>query len=250
MGVKNFVTHPLLTGVITLISLGMAIYSMWDARRTSENLNSVRDGLSTRWIGTFPDNMPFIRDLLGRARHSIHILADHAMYGSYSDFENANKIVGTIRDGLAKSHDQVRVDMIFLDEKTRRGQIVRQFEHTFKDEQTTPRLADLLRRVKAKTLSLDEFAAALDSDSKRTEDTLSMMGGTIGHTQEHVPMYFWIIDGREAVFSIPDIGGEAIETSFITSDVNLTKQFVRIFEQYQQAAPGLKPDGGVQAVAP
>jgi hypothetical protein len=49
----------------------------------------------------------------------------------------------------------------------------------------------------------------------------SLNGATVHKVDTHISIYFWIVDGIKAVFSIPAISDRAAEYGFSTSDAKL-----------------------------
>jgi hypothetical protein len=74
-----------------VLSVGGALYSILLARRHSATLHNqikqldlIRDNLSTRYIGPFPDHMRAIVDGVRGAQRSIRIMCDAPAYAAYS----------------------------------------------------------------------------------------------------------------------------------------------------------------------
>jgi hypothetical protein len=92
--------------------------------------------------------------------------------------------------------------------------------------------------------SREQFATAFQ---KNHGDMLSKYArnatDVIHEIGTHLPVFLWIADDEEAVFSIPTYGSGVTEFGFHTTDKELVTALARIWERYQRDAVRIYPPG-------
>jgi hypothetical protein len=97
--------------IVTLVSLIFALFTGWQNRRASVQLNEILNSLSTRFLGEYPKHIPEIVEALPKARSSVKILCDAPAYGAYANSELHLRYVNVIEE-LDQRRD-VEVTMIY-----------------------------------------------------------------------------------------------------------------------------------------
>jgi hypothetical protein len=83
--------------------------------------------------------------------------------------------------------------------------------------------------VTVDALTIEQFLETLESDDKRIIDDFCGVG--VCEVPVDISIHFWIIDGREAIFTIPFLR-DALEYGFSTSDNKLITAFSQLVERY------------------
>lgn len=76
-------TVELMVGAIDVIALSFAIKATTDSKKVLNQTRLISDSVSTRFIGTFPEQVEKLAELVSRANTSVHVLWDAADMGSY-----------------------------------------------------------------------------------------------------------------------------------------------------------------------
>jgi hypothetical protein len=221
-------TLGLLGLILTIGALALALRAQRDAKEQSETLGLIAESLSTRYEGVFPHYMPAIVSLLERANHRIDVLCDLPGYGELSDELAAEQIRSLLRQQKGRGVEvQITVYGSELQEEMLREQIRHQrdrWDEWLRSPDYGPKLRSYIERHgfpdeleqltpdRYVALSLEVHRGIMEHDLQRFEPTT---------LRDPVPLYFWMIDGTEAVFAIPAYTADASEHGFYTSDARL-----------------------------
>jgi hypothetical protein len=209
----------------------------------STSTDRLEEQLSTRQIGVFPNFLPKIVDLLKPATESVVIFCDFPAYGEFSKFEAFREYAEVIE---AKGS---LVSLLCLDDDARRELTEEQVGKGGGDDWKSS-IEGQLRGY------LDAHGSPYDFERIQREDLVKMLAegdtntltGEFGAASRWVtttvmPLYFWIVDGEEAVFSLaPFMQPEALEVGFRTSDAKLIGALKGIFQRYKGMAQTRKFD--------
>jgi len=244
--------------LLALGALGLAAYHEKQLTAALRELAKVQSALSTRYLGKFPHFLRTIVDELGRAEDEIVIFCDVPAYGYYSDPRAALAYRQVLE---SKALDGVRVELTCLDCDMRREYESEQFaESTWvrwqDDAHAKMRVAEFLNRhVDGRVeVSRDTFIKTLDK--VHTTFLRDVFRNKAAEVAFDIPLYFWVVDGRTAVFAISALsdteGWE--EYGFITSDHALIQAFQEMRARYrrkniapavlQSDASSTQPDAG------
>ncbi|MGB7926221.1 MAG: hypothetical protein WCF57_23475 [Pyrinomonadaceae bacterium] len=185
----------------------------------------MRGSISTHFISEFPDFLMDIVDLIKKARSSVLIFCDIPAYGQFS----------ARHDWIQYSHaienlkDDVTLELICLDHQHRVP-----FYHEFLQEKPwevwkeEPKNKERLERLlvmrqsefNIDTLTEEGFVGLLEETNKQ------MIQGAFSRTKpleikSFMPAYFWLIDGTDAIFSVPSLREGHTEYGFSTTDHQL-----------------------------
>lgn len=198
------------------------------SRSHKKMLDSINDALTTRHIGQFPDYMKTIVDLVGKSNKNVTILCDFPAYGCFS----APSDFLAYRQTLERKIEEGKLVRITSLDSPSRGALSReQFSLEEKDlgkweewkTKNQERLTIFLNSHGGTTvgdLTLKHFTYLLEEEDQRMLKRPFKKENSTA-TKEYIPVYFWIIDESEAVFSIPSFTERATEHGFHTSDHRL-----------------------------
>lgn len=269
---QEFLTNPSLWGLIlAVIGLVVAAWQVKDARSLATELRqlrddarshanellNIRDSLSTRFIGEFPYYIPEIARLISQARHDIVIVCDVPAYGHFSNYRAYVDYKNAL---TAKLAEDIRVEIVCLEKNQRIRRHIDQFAGPDKNkvaENWASRLErdDFQDRLKAfiarerpassekitqkvtpEQIPFEKFQALVDQAHERTLQN-DFRNAVVCCANIDLPVYFWIIDGVRAIFSIANFASDAreygtVEIGFITLDPKLISAFKELSRQY------------------
>ncbi len=210
----------LLAALVTVIQLGLAIVSARDTQRIAESV-------STRFIDNFPRNIPALVKLVETARDTIVICADYAGYGEFSNREGFEDYRHALTKAVAA---KVKVNMFLYDEAAMREALKRQFP----DE-------------------VDSFFQKEIDRELAIRNEFKNSGITITDVHTDLPVFLWLVDGREAIFSFHVFrsapGDSFREAAFRTLDARFV-EVLRLKTDSLTSPPQPEPVPAVQAVPP
>ncbi len=81
----------------------------------------------------------------------------------------------------------------------------------------------------------DYFDARFREHQNVIEDVFQRWNHTVYECEPSLPLYCWLIDGREAIFSLPtqDASGRYAGVAISTEDPNVVVALLRLFEHYK-----------------
>jgi hypothetical protein len=203
------------------------------------NLEEVRQSLSTRYLGHFPQYYPGIVELLKRAKREIIIFCDFPAYGSFTDQNSWIDYKQTLERKIHQ--EEVRVSLTCLDAERRTKSVREQFFATNQDwndwkidtgnrEQLKAFLKTHCFKQDLEHLDKEEFFTMVEKDEIRAlEETFAT--ADVRKLDTYVPLFFWLIDGISAIFSIPSTS--EIEYGFSTTDQKLISAFTDMRRRYR-----------------
>lgn len=237
---------------LTLVGLGCTIWALSlsmkqtnEAKRMQTHLEKqlrqlagIHEALTTRFIGAFPEYIPHIISLLEGAERELIIFCDLPAYGSFTSHDNHIKYRQTIE---RKIFDGKNVELTFLNKGWRDRVLDEQFHFEGNEWESW--------KVEKEKL-LDEFLAHYGSDHKRNELTKEGFSQIVDRLNNRLlseeflnkakevgafmPLLFWLIDDKEAVFAIPVYKRDVATLGFRTSDQSLIEAFKEMSKRYRQ----------------
>ena len=220
----------LVGSAFTLIALGLASYQVRQAKGQSrrlqaheERLGDVAASLSTRYLGPFPDYLPTAIEIIKGATREILVMRCNPTPAYFSHPLLWNAYNGALDERI---HSGVEVTVVC---GNRRGRLLRtydQFEHTEEDweewrSSNHEKLEDFLARqcpgARVEEVTTEEFLKAL----VKTQDRLiHELFGTCKRLEVQATMALeaWIVDSREAVFTIQSTHEHGVSHGLYTSD--------------------------------
>src|SRR5260221_3807395 len=203
----------LVTLVLAILALAAGIIHLLELRKTAE-------ALSTRFIGKFPLFLPAIIDLINEGRKEVIIACDVAGYGAFTDPGNGL----AYRQALERQVQRgCRVELTCMTAEKRNLEALEVLTKSDWPSWKKRHMRDVVAFLSTHSavaepaaLSREQFVSAMsDADDEILhhlfrKDTLRL--------SEDMPLYFWIVDHKTAIFSIPAVAQEIGEYGFRTSD--------------------------------
>jgi len=232
------VINGLLLSAIVLCGVMFWLYGrrMADLQKTVESKDAEL-GRSSYFIGAFPENMPWINKFLVKTRYSLQIWSDHCAYGNFSNPEQYAEYSSTIKQLKQKN---VTITIHIYESKTADAMTKSQFNLTKAGDSAEFRALVKSNRFKKyfeynnqhktpKTVpkTVEEFVSLMNNDEEACISELSEQGISIEQdVSSPLPLFTWVQDDDEAIFSMYNLGPDAREVSLYTKDkqlVNLLK---------------------------
>ena len=205
-------------------------------------LEETQRSLSTRYIGEFPEYLPLIVSLIKQAQKEVLVFCDIPAYGHFSDYTNWLEY----RYVIEKQSGKIPVSLTCLNKEWRNKTHDEQFtekELAWDEWKKEAKIREQLQRylqinsrsVNVETLSKQEFA---DMVEETDNQMLSGVFATcdIMEVAAYIPLYFWLVDKKEAIFTIPSYSNKHSEYGFFTSDPRLISAFIEMKERYHREA--------------
>jgi hypothetical protein len=204
-------------------------------------LDLILRGLSTHHIGQFPEYIIPIANMIEEAKSEIVLLCDFPAYGSFSaphDFLRYRQV-------LERKMDEGKAVRITCLNAQARVQLTREqfsielrtWDKWKKRSTNHERLAAFLRSnengANVNTLTVEQFAVLLEEQDARLLRQYLLVAD-VKEISGHVPLYFWLIDGVKAIFSIPSFSEKASEHGFYTMDPHLITGFQDLEARYRR----------------
>lgn len=244
---------------LTVLGILLALWALREARRQTklaveqtdqlagheQRLASIWRSLSTRYLGQFPLYTSEIAELLERAKQDVTIFCDLPGYGVFSDRSSWLRIQHVIQ---RKIQDGVKFDVTVYSERQRETIIREQMdqreggvENWLRSDEAEPYLLAFVRNYGGME-SLEEITpevylrVSLQAHQQIALETFR--GSKVKEVDDKMPLYFWMIDGREAIISIPIFIGESTEHGFRTSDQSFIAALVDLKKKYMAESAG------------
>ncbi|HEX3128422.1 MAG TPA: hypothetical protein VH394_13915 [Thermoanaerobaculia bacterium] len=233
-----------MTEVVGVIEILVGLIAIWMAMKHASDLKSLVQVASTRYLSDFPAYLSDLARLVTKAETSIVIFCDFPAYGRFSN----HRAFIEYRYALEKKKidiDNIRIEITCLSKEQRRLAVRQQFENEFAIR--SKKFSLLLEKFladcgvtthTAETLDLETFLdLAETANSDMLEEAFLHQ-----HVEVDQPMhiFFWLIDGREAIFSVASRSEKALEHAFYTRDTRLIEAFESMRSLYQREQDGLK----------
>jgi hypothetical protein len=202
----------------------------------SESLSST---VQTRAIGHFPENLRAIVELIENTKKRLIIATDVASYGQLSNPDECARYHAALVDRAAHSVD---IEIIAYSgaraDNERRWQFidyVNKGEEGFQELISQERWKHFAAKngiVNAKNCD-DFFKALVFADLKfrhGISQTSTVKVFDLPNREDTLPVFFWLRDGEEAIFSLFTVGENGREISFRTVDQSITDILSETFD--------------------
>lgn len=224
---------------LTVIALWLAKRQMTMANEQAEDLEKITSSMSTQFIGHFPHFNSEIATLLAKANSRIDIFCDLPAYGLISNLKAWHRIDEAIRtkinNGIEVSlHvygparrkrilDEQRAHRSYLEGNETLQGAIQKVLHDIGDDRT---VADLTEE--------EIVDACLKRHKRVIEETFR--GAVVTPIQHHIPIYCWIVDEREAIYSVPIFAGDSTEYGFSTKDGKFVSALLQMSDRFRTQA--------------
>ena len=229
---------------LAIIAFITGFFHSRDIKRASERVRTVQESLSTRFLGTFPSFVKDIVDLVNSAETDILIQCDFPGYATLSDPVNA---LG-YRYALERQRERgIKISLTCFDAVARKRYLSEQYPAGdwgtwAKAEPKRQLLHRFIRAYGDETVgeevTLEQFFAA--NEAADSQLLKQVFDGCAQQTPLAMPIYFWIVDGKSAIFAIPTLT-KVVEYGFKTSDPKLIQALTELRSRYA-ARPDVKAE--------
>jgi len=225
--------------LLAIGALSLGAYHEKQLRAALAELAQVQHALSTRYLGKFPHFIRTIVDEIARAEESVIIFCDVPAYGYFSDPRTALEYRQVLE---RKAMEGAKVELTCLDAATRREYESEQFaEATWArwqaDHRKKERLEDFFARHTQLTPAEQNREAFISIlDKVHADFLLDVFHRSAHEVALDIPVYFWIVDGRIAIFAISALSDKEgwEEYGFMTSDHALIQAFQEMRDRYRR----------------
>jgi hypothetical protein len=226
-----------LSYLLMLAATGFACWLARDARTAPRPS-------PTRFVGSFPGNLPAVNDLIARTQDRLVILTDYCGYGHYSSPKEyaryKSELVGLVAKGNV-------VDLHVYGEELAAQQRANQFDLS-NEQQRAAHFLNLRSRPNfnnyfayhsaqgrnlARPANATEFAEFMEARQLECIQEMRQAGVNVSRdVAETLPAFMWIRDDEEAIFSIYTLGSTAREASLSTSEKTLIAVLAEVARRY------------------
>jgi hypothetical protein len=230
--------------VLGIFALLVAIYHVAEiklvltsTKSQLTSLETIQNSISTRYLAEFPYFIPDIVKLIREARKEIHIFCDIPAYGQFSARSDWIQYSHALED----VDEKVKIKLTCLNSERRISFYREQFlQETSWDQwkeldNNRERLKQLLS-AKRSTVKIEALTEEVFIEFLEDTNTLMLRGvfsrAELREIAGFMPTYFWLVDGTDAIFSIPSFSGGHTEYGFITTDQKLISALGEMRERY------------------
>jgi hypothetical protein len=204
-----------------------------------KSLSELRGEVETHYLGRFPEFMGDIVELLNTATESIMIFCDLPAYGLVSAPEGSRSYLQEIKANAVKPKPKVR--MLHLNGNGRRASLDIQF-FDWATSLTNSKVAGFAGRSWGPSADdRESFIKLVEEEQGRVLDELHSAGVEALDTPQLMPLYFWIVDGKKAVFALTEFDADAHEVGFHTNSGRMIKALEGIFIRYEHSRHEQEP---------
>lgn len=224
------ISDPSFLITLTVVALILSLITLVVAIRQTRRLENISESMSTQYVGEFPNDIPAITELVKDATKEVTILCDVPGYGHFSS--PAQFLA--YQAAVVQLPQTVKVSMtVYTREKA--GEANReQLGESFRGIRESPAFRRFIRfhkipkpEIPTDMPKLLEMLAQNYDKHLRDFNIKSIDVSTIARA---IPLYFWIVDDRVAIFSFPSLSIDPPEVAFRTYDRNLISIFRSILQ--------------------
>ncbi len=214
--------------VLAIFALYLAIVTELKVRKirdSADHISSsaeyIRESLSTKYVGAFPDNMIEITKLVSATKKRLTIMCDIPSFGHYSSPQNF-ELYDLALHSLVASPNKPKITLITYSSKKRLENAKSQFYKEFKDIEQSENFKRYFEYHKDNSnikypRSTEEFYTMLEDKREGFMEELKSRGIKVLEYDDDLRIFAWISDDS-AIFSFYNYGSELREVSFSTHD--------------------------------
>tara|TARA_B100000678_G_C18090823_1_gene454679 strand:+ start:126 stop:845 length:720 start_codon:yes stop_codon:yes gene_type:complete len=224
---------------ITIIALILAIWQTGQSITATRELASIKKSLSTQFLGDFPSFNDDIADLLSSAKVSILIFCDLPGYGLISKPNSWHEISSIIEKKSKNTrinceltvYDPNRIEQMLTIQIKKEGGA----KSLFSDPEFGKKAQAGLAKV-GEVVTPENY---LELSLRKHEEILDYIFTScdVKRTDKEMPFYFWMIDEREAIISIPTYSDKVSEYGFRTRDLSFINALLDIRKKVREDNP-------------
>jgi hypothetical protein len=245
---------------LTVLALFLSIFQLIQASCGARDIRQIANSVSTRYEDVFPNNMPEIIELINRTEHSLTIITDVAAYGHYSSPPNSARYIQAL-ESVNYPDRNIRIEILCYDSETAHKKLADQFAITDfevykskKENQETLMTYAKWHNGKVLQNAGEIYDAIIQADDALLISLKSNAVTRVKTTSNDLPIFMWIRDDKEAIFSLHNYGQSPREDSFRTTDERFIARLKAIakaeFEEPKQISsppPVTTPPGSAPA---
>lgn len=214
-------------------------------RENTATLAEVREHISTKFLATFPSNIPELTQFISGIPHEFDIMIDFAGYGQYSVPDQFANYFSALEE--CARHANIRI-LVYGSEIATLAIKEQWTESAFKEELKASRLIrfmdnhqDLIRPLSSEQfrqqLTYDKFIELQLQVQMQSKDQLAKIKNVSIRTIDDAELVLiaWIRDDDHAVFSFKNRGATLRELAFSTRDTALLHVFRGMFKRLWDA---------------
>jgi hypothetical protein len=225
--------------ILTVAALTLALIQQQSASSHTKELSEIRHSMSTQYIGQFPDYILNVVNLIQSAKKEVLIAYPQVTFGIFSNPEKWLEYKAVLEQKL---HQGILVDLLCLDDKERRSNVMEQFSlssKSWEEKLSEPQFKERLEMFakyyvpkEAGNVDRETFINHLQHQQKKSlaDDFTTAIKTEISTV---FAMHFWIVDGGRAIFSVPNFAEGPTELGFLTSDTRLVQALRSIHARYK-----------------
>lgn len=256
---KLFHWAELATPVIHIIGIVAIVLALWEffevahlAKQTNDlakKTDTVLTQMKTTHLEDFPENIPFLIEIIQNSRESLDIVTDFPAYGIFSKPEESKKYQDAIVSKL--SNPSFRFSLIVFKEEVRKEKFMQQFKFKNLDPDKESDFQEFLNSknndsFKKKFNYWKEYCQSPLLKSHVTMNKLyesindnhiiflkkieALKEGAVHLVSCELTSYFWISDNRQIAFSFVSLGKLVNECTFKSSDLDLLNTMGRTIQ--------------------
>jgi hypothetical protein len=188
----------------------------------------------TRYVDVFPNNVPTLTKLIATTGDHLSVVADYCGYGSFSALERYAEYKNALIGVKARGKD---VDLRIYEPDTAESMMARQFnldKSSREDVFAALKLGPTYKAYFAYYKKIDkprqepensgEFLKLMLNDEKECVQELLGKGIKVSRElKSQPPLFIWIRDSKEAMFSVYNLSSDAKEIALLTEDLGLVR---------------------------
>jgi|ERR1043166_530397 hypothetical protein len=222
----------LLVLVLTIVALVIAFIHLFELNRTVRRMQRVEEKMATQYLGEFPSFLRRVNNVIKNAQKHLVIVCDFPAYADFSAPAGSDDYFYEIR----KKRDIV--ELTILDFAGRQRYLNMQFpveiwEHWRGMPDLRKKVSPYLTRHAQSPDAVISRSDLFRVMNERDDDILrDVFGGKCNQSTIDIPIYLWVADCDEAVFSISAPNEEGLEHGFYTTDRSLIKALLDLRLRY------------------
>ena len=229
-------TIHILAEALTFVALLFAWVQFIDAHQQTNRLGAIQESLSNRYISSFPTYIADITKLVEATQSNLVVFCDVPAYGAYSAPEASLSYQHAVR----RAAERFEVKVVCYDSTSRKKFNKQQFKTELADwdhfKQTDKKRLEHLLKLTGSSYTVEELEGDQFIDLLDEEDAafLKQLGklATVEQRSHIMSMYFWVRDGDEAVFVVPNLTHAGDEHGFRTEDGRLVRSLLDLQQRY------------------
>lgn len=210
-----------------------------DMRKIEHHVTEMVGQISTRGIRPFPENLDDIIVMLRGAKNSVRVMVDFPGYGQYSAPERHKEYQAALNEAAqrpAVKFQLVSYDDVLTTEESK-AELKAPIPPTRKEDKEKFE-AYLKANGISQASAPNNFAELHALLRKHQEQSLVELTAAVKHPEglerrylsERVPIFLWLVDNREAVFTFKNLERNEDAASIRTTDGSLIKNLAFYFD--------------------